>query len=108
MKINNNNNCKLCEIFDNQKLSGGLNGSGGGKQTNNITQQQQQQPHYCRHSLNSETAAAISLIPPHIRDMFFAAQILRGNYPNFYFIIFFLSFGNKVFLFIIIIFKKIF
>lgn len=88
MKINNNNNnCKLCEIFDNQKLSGGLNGSDGGKQTNNITQQQQQQqqPHYCRHSLNSETAAAINMIPPHIRDMFFAAQILRGNYPNFIF-----------------------
>lgn len=86
MKINNNNNnCKLCEIFDNQKLSGGLNGSGGGKQTNNITQQQQQQPHYCRHSLNSETAAAINMIPPHIRDMFFAAQILRGNYLNFYY-----------------------
>lgn len=58
MKINN---CKLCETYDNQKLSGdkGINA----------------QPQFCRHT----SAAAAFLSPNHIRD-FLAFHLLRGNY----------------------------
>lgn len=61
MKINN---CKLCEIYDNQKLS-------GDKGSINA------QPHFCRHT--SAAAAAAFISPNHIRD-FLAFHLLRGNY----------------------------
>lgn len=62
MKINN---CKLCEIYDNQKLS-------GDKSSINA------QPQFCRHT-SAAAAAAAYLLPNHIRDLF-AFHVLRGNY----------------------------
>lgn len=53
MKINN---CKLCETYDDQKLSGDKNA-------------------HCRHT----SAAAAFISPNHIRD-FLAFHLLRGNY----------------------------
>lgn len=59
MKINN---CKLCDTFDNQKLSG---------EKGSINAQ----PQFCRHL----PAAAAFLSTNHIRD-FLAFHLLRGNY----------------------------
>lgn len=64
MKINN---CKLCESYDNQKLSG---------DKSSIS------PPFCRHT---SAAAAAFLTPNHIRD-FLAFHLLRGNYEPAIFI----------------------
>lgn len=61
MKINN---CKLCELHDNQKLS-------GDKSSINASQ-----PQFCRH-----TSPAAFISPNHIRD-FLAFHLLRGNYDE--------------------------
>lgn len=72
------NNCKLCEKFDtNQKLSGGLNSDSNGKSNDDINTSEQP---YCRHSLNSDTLSQLNFLTPHIRGMFLAAEILRGNH----------------------------
>lgn len=60
MKINN---CKLCEIYDNQKLSG--------DKGSNINAQ----PQFCRHT----SAAAAAFLSPNFRD-FLAFHLLRGKY----------------------------
>lgn len=78
MKINN---CKLCEIFDNQKL-GGLNTNGSSKANASIQQ------HLCQHNSLSFTRDTLSFLPPHIRDMILATQILRGKF--YHFIIFYI------------------
>lgn len=63
MKINN---CKLCEIYDDQKLSGDKN--------SNINSQSQ----FCRHS---HTAAFLSQT-----QLALAFHLLRGNYFIFSFL----------------------
>lgn len=71
MKINN---CKLCEVYDDQKLSG-----------------DKAQP-FCRHT----SAAAAFISPSHIRD-FLAFHLLRGNYQLAFVILDFLSLSCRSF-----------